>query len=112
MTRKVGLDQFGKLGSRLELPLLSLSFARLQARCRSFTDRRIARGNRRYFSLRRIVRSELWRIAPGDYRCSSEDLLRQSDFVIIAVVVFGHLRVLLIHQLSFSSMKALAEATQ
>jgi hypothetical protein len=50
-------------------------------------------------------------MAPGDYRCSSEDLLRQSDFVIVAVVVSRHLLVPLIHQLSFSSIKALAEAT-
>jgi hypothetical protein len=110
VTRKVGFDQFGKLGSRLELPLLSLSFAGLQVRWRSF--RGIARGNGRGFGLRRIVRSGLRRIAPGDDRCSSEDLLRQGDLVIIAVVVFRHLGIPLIYQLSFSSMKVLAEAKQ
>jgi hypothetical protein len=39
-------------------------------------------------------------------------LLRQSDLVIIAVVVFRHLGIPLIYQLSFSSMKVLADATQ
>jgi hypothetical protein len=110
VTCKVGLDQFGKLGSRLELPLLSLSFAGLQARWR--TLRGIARGSRRCLNLGRIVRSGLRRIAPGDGRCSSEDLLRQGDLVIIAVVVFRHLGIPLIYQLSFSSMKVLAEAKQ
>lgn len=110
VTRKVGLDQFGQLGSRLELPLLSLSFAGLRARWRSL--RVIARGNGRGFGLGRIVGSGLRRIAPGDDRCSSEDLLGQSDLVIIAVVVFRHPGIPLIYQLSFSSMKALAEATQ
>jgi hypothetical protein len=39
-------------------------------------------------------------------------LLGQSDPVIIAVVVFRHLGIPLIYQLSFSSMKLLAEAKQ
>jgi hypothetical protein len=91
--------------------LLSYSFGRLRARRRNFTDRGVSRGNRRCLGLRCIVRSELWRMAPGDYRRSSEDLLRQSDFVIIAVVVFRHLRVPLISQLSSSTMNARAETT-
>jgi hypothetical protein len=39
-------------------------------------------------------------------------LLRQGDLVIIAVVVFRHLGIPLTYQLSFSSMKVLAEAKQ
>jgi hypothetical protein len=39
-------------------------------------------------------------------------LLRQGDLVIIAVVVFRHLGIPLIYQLSFSSIEVLAEATQ
>ena len=109
VTRKVELDHFGKLRSRLELLLLSHSFNRRQirgGRRRTFTGRRTSRGSRRTFRRRRIVGFGLRRMAAGDARRSSEDMLRQRDFVLIAVVVFCHLRIPSIGQLGSSTISS------
>ena len=103
VTRKIEFDHFGQFRSRLELPLLNHGFDRRGGRWRIFIGRRVPHGRRGCFGCRRIIRLGLWRMASGNAR-PSEDVLRQRDFMWIAVVVFCHLRVPSICQLRSSTI--------